>query len=404
MAPVGTLRRVPDDEPGDEGVSGPPPHPLDRPWVHPTEMFARSGVRRAPRSAPPRPLRGRDAVLALGGGLAGALVMVLALAAAGVLGDGSDAPRARPERAADADTAARLAATAGPAVVGVATATAMGPRRASGVALRDGYVLTTTAAVEGGDSIAMVGADGASHAATVIGRDDLSGLALLHVDGAVTEPAPLASEDSVEVGAWVLALGAGDGMPWVSTGVVSSLGGWTRDGTGTVRAGMISTNAPSGETAHGGALVDRSGHVVGILAGGAGGDGPLVATPISVARQVATQLAEQGWAAHGSLGLQVEDEDEPRGARIDAIEPGGPAAPSDLEPGDVIVAVAGKPVRDTAALVYEVRRRLPGASVELRVRREEETLRITVVLGTIETEAPTSPSPTASGVQPVSAG
>jgi len=323
--------------------------------------------------------------------------MVLMLGAAGILGDGESTHLVR-DRTAETETAARLAATASPTVGGVVAATAMGPRRSSGVGLRDGLVLTTTAAVDGSSTISVSGDDGASHAATVVGRDELAGLALLQVEGSPLEPARLASGNPVDVGAWVLALGASEGTPWVSTGVVSSLGGWVEDGTGTKRAGMIVTNASAAGGAHGGALVDRSGHVVGILAGRAGGDGALVAIPVSVARGVSTQLAQQGWAVHGALGAHVQDEDAPRGARVTAVESDSGAAAAGIEPGDVVVAVAGSPVRDTADLIVVIRRRLPGETVEVRVRRGGTARRIAVVLGTATSTGADEPAQVAGAV------
>ena len=109
------------EEAGDEDANGPPPHPLDRPWVHPSELFA--GDHRRPRRAPGPGARSgaRDVVLAVGAGVIGALAMVVVLALAGLLGDSSTAGRPSPDatdQPDEPDGAARLAAVANPASSG----------------------------------------------------------------------------------------------------------------------------------------------------------------------------------------------------------------------------------------------------------------------------------------------
>jgi putative serine protease PepD len=167
----------------------------------------------------------------------------------------------------------------------------------------------------------------------------------------------------------------------VATGVIASLGGWAEDGSGTTNAGMITLDAVLPPEANGGALLDRNGHVVGILAGSTKDSMAALATPIATVRNVAAQLAATGKADHGSLGVRIADNDDPRGAKVLEVTAGSAAHDAGMQDGDVVVKLADEPIHSAAELVVAVRMRKPG-----------ERLGVTVTLDAVET-APT-PSPT----------
>jgi serine protease Do len=224
----------------------------------------------------------------------------------------------------------------------------------------------------------------------VLGRDDATGLVLLRAASDAVRPARLAGDRSVRVGEWVVAVGRGDtSAPWAATGVVASLGGWGQDGGGTKRAGLIATSMAIPRAAEGGALMDRDGHVVGILAGAPAGG--TLAVPIDLARDVATELGRTGVAAHGRLGVRAVDSDTPRGAAITEVLAGSAAAGAGVQVGDVVVRVADVPVGDTAALVSEISRRKPDDKVDVHVRRAGKALTVRVRLD----RAPVVPDGTA---------
>jgi S1-C subfamily serine protease len=337
-------------------------------------------------------------LIALGAGAIGALAMVLILAAAGVLGDEAQSGRAvqTASEPDDADAAARVAAAAGQSVVGIIAATPMGPRRASGVYVRNGEVITSVHAVEGADGLTVVEADGSRRAGSVVGVDDSTGLALVRVASGAA-PAKLAASDDLKVGQWILALGGTDGSgSWVASGVVASMGGWADDGSGAMRPGMILVDARTPLEARGGALLDRRGHVVGVLAGTTGDDANGLATPIATVRDVAAQLSEKGRAAHGALGVHAVDEDQPRGARVASVAAGSAAAEAGVAAGDVIVEVDGAPIRSVADLVVAVRLRQPADRVPVVLVRQAKQRRMTVVLGTASAQQGQAPATTVS--------
>ncbi len=390
------------EEAGDEDANGPPPHPLDRPWVHPSELFASS----QPSSRPVRrrrAIRARDVFLALGAGVIGALAMVVVLAVAGLLGEStkpitvaraSDQPN-------EPDGAARLVAIANPSVVGILVATPSGIRRVSGVCVRNGQVITSASAVAGATGITVVAAGGARHRATLIGEDPSTRLALVGIDGD-THPAKLAANSDLQVGQWILALGGTDGSgPRVATGVVAAMGGWADDGSGSPSAGMITVDAVLPPEAQGGALIDRNGHVVGILAGATKDELRGLATPIATVRNVAAQLATTGKATHGALGIRAADADHPRGARVVSVVPGSAADGAGILVNDVIVSFDGTEIESAADLVVAVQLRRPGNRIQLSLARDGKPKRMTATLGSVGSVGSV---PSAEPATPVSTG
>jgi S1-C subfamily serine protease len=380
------------EEAGDEDASGPPPHPLDRPWVHPSELLA--ARRPSPRGRGSR--RTREWALALGAGVIGALAMVLVLAAVGLLNESPDRARLVSTEPTDPEAAARLAAVAGQSVVGIIVATDAGLRRASGVCVRDGQVVTSAHAVDGARQVTVVDADGSRRSGTVVGTDESTQLALVRVDGGAS-PAKLAANGNLKVGQWILAVGGSDGSgPWVATGVVASMGGWANN-AGQMTPGLITVDAATPVEALGGALLDRQGHVVGVLAGTNAEQTGGLATPIATVRDVAAQLAEKGKATHGALGVRAIDEERPRGARVASVIDGSAAAKAGLAPDDVVVDVDGAPIRNVADLIVAVRLRQPDDRVQVTVMRHRKPQTMTVVLGaagepaTTGTTAPPGP-------------
>jgi putative serine protease PepD len=170
----------------------------------------------------------------------------------------------------------------------------------------------------------------------------------------------------------------------VATGVIASIGGWSDTGSGTMSPGMITLDAMTPPEARGGALLDRQGHVVGVLAGTTDGHPGGLATPIATVRDVAAQLAEKGRASHGALGVRAVDEDRPRGARVASVLDGGAAAKAGMAADDIVVEVDGVPIRNAEDLVVAVRLRRPDDRVQVTVVRHNKPQKMAVVLGTAD--------------------
>lgn len=403
--PLGRVDRVPPLPPGDpddghgedhndEDDLGyvPPLPPEDRLWRHPSEV-ASGRAAGAPASTPPRVDR-RTASLMLLAGMAGA---TLAVGAVGVLGGLDDrvverqfAVRSSAPTPAEDDVEA-VAARTGPSVAALLVHRGEQRTEASAVALRrDGYLVTDATAVDGADEIDVVLHGGATGVARIVGVDDLTGIAVLHVE-ADLDGAVLADDgDELRVGARAVAVGASSDGGWdltVSTGFVSAVGRRLVSDDVT-RHGMILLDAPLAPGTAGGALVDHAGVVVGIVSGASDGTTLGVATPIDLARRVADQIIDHGRARHVWLGLHGTDLDVDAamerglagGALVEKADEGGPAATAGIVSGDVVVSCDGEPTPTMSALIATLRRHLPGDVVELGVHRDGTTRSVRVTL------------------------
>ncbi len=361
---------MPGDTGDDEG-SGPPPHPQDRPWIHPSELFASARVAPPPRPAP-RSWR-RDAVLTVAAGAIGAVAAVAVLA---IVGAFDRDPRVVTMRARTTDStdAARVATLVSPGVASVVIDAADGTEhRGSGIAVGAHQILTTVTVVDGaGGSPAQIEVsltNGRWDAARELGRDTVTGLVLLEVPTLSVEPTQIATTVAVQPGEWVMAVGRNAAnSPWVTTGVVTATGGFATDASGVTRAGMITTSAELAADARGGALVDQHGRIVGVLVGPNPLDATGTAIPGETAHDVTVQLANKGHASHGALGLMAIDTRQ-AGATITDVTPGASADTAGLRVGDRILAVDAAATPDTARLVYELHRRPSGERVRITVTR-----------------------------------
>jgi S1-C subfamily serine protease len=388
---------VPPLEPGDPGdghgedhIDGddvgyvPPLPPEDRLWRHPSEVSA--GRTAAPVAPVARRADRRTAWLMLLAGMAGA---TLAVGAVGALGgfDERIVERQVAVRSSvpgeEADHLESVASQTGPSVAALLVHRGDERDHASAVALRsDGYLVTDAHAIDGADEIDVVLHGGPAGTARIVGVDDATGIAVLHLDTDL-EGAVLADDaDVLRVGARTMAVGASPDGGWdlmVSTGIVSAVGRRLESAVAT-RHGMILLDTPIAPGTAGGALVDRAGVVVGILSGTEAVSRDMsfgVATPIGLARHVADQIIEHGRVTHVWLGLSGTDLEVDQalakgldgGALVEEVTPDGPAARAGIEPGDVVASIDGEPTHTMSALIAALRMHIPGDVVELGVHR-----------------------------------
>jgi S1-C subfamily serine protease len=367
---------VPDDDPfADDEPAGPPLPPEDRLWRHPSELsWAR--LEEPPRS-PAAPAAPRLWTVALGAGVTGAVLAVSVVALTGGL------DRRVTERIVEAvPTSAALPALAdrrpeppvldaAASVVGLAVTGAGGDRAGSGVVYRDdGTVLTSAHVLEGADRVTVVLDDGTALAATVVGTDRLTDVAVVAVDDPEVDwqPAVLGSVARLSIDDPVVAVGASS----ATAGAVRGIGQRARK-AGLVLHGLVVTDAPVTDGDAGGALCDMDGVVVGLTTVV---DGVAFAVPADVARAIADDLLAGG-VRHAWLGIQGGDAPG-GGVRVAGIE--GPAAAAGLLPGDVIVGFAGEAVGSMSDLVLALRGRAPGDVVPVEVDRAGERLSLDVTL------------------------
>jgi len=236
---------------------------------------------------------------------------------------------------------------------------------ASGFVIRsDGYILTNEHVVEEASELAVTlgDDDGRSYPATVIGRDDLSDLALIKIDaGKPLQALPLGNSDTIAVGDWVSAIGNPFGLSnSLSVGVISFIG--RRDISPSGRPGyydFIQTDAAINPGNSGGPLVDRNGRVVGISAAvNASGQGIGFAIPINMAKDVLPALYDTGTLRRSFLGISIQDLTPElsesfgtqKGVVVTEVSPDSPAAKAGLSVGDVITNFDAIPVEHSYRL------------------------------------------------------
>ncbi len=301
---------------------------------------------------------------------------------------------------------AAVAQAASPAVVAIQVAGQGGQSEGSGVVINtQGYIVTNNHVVSGtgNQSQLRVTLDNTSYAATVVGTDPTTDLAVIQL---VDPPSDLvimgfADSDELVVGEAVMAIGNPLGLEdSVTTGIVSALnrpvttqavtdqpaGAASSDDL--VVTAAIQTNAAINPGNSGGALINSTGDLVGITSSiatvsgseASGNIGIGFAIPANQVRYVAEQLIQTGTAQHPQIGVSARDISAlgQRGAEIASVVEGSPAAEAGLQVGDMITAVNGIPVPGTEALVAQVRSGEVGKQMSFTVVRDGQAQEVTL--------------------------
>jgi len=200
------------------------------------------------------------------------------------------------------------------------------------------------------------------------------------------------------VGDWAIAVGNPYGLDnTVTLGIVSSLNRNARKlGIMDKRLDLIQTDAAINPGNSGGPLLNASGEVVGIntLVRTGPGAGLGFAIPINRARQISAQLISTGRATHPMIGVGLDavrnqaGDEVMAGARVVAVQPGGPAAAAGLRPGDVITAVEGNRIAGPGDVINAVDRAGVGRSLRFSLQRGGESLQLTVVPADLASQSP----------------
>jgi S1-C subfamily serine protease len=255
----------------------------------------------------------------------------------------------------------------------------------------DGFLLTNSHVAHGAAAIEVTHPDGRQFAATLVGDDPDSDLAVLRVTATDLPYAMLGDSQAMKVGQLVIAMGNPVGFQFtVTTGVISALGRSLRSTTGRLIDNVIQTDASLNPGNSGGPLVNARGEVVGVnTAMIMGAQGICFAIAGNTAKLVAGQLMRFGRVRRGRLGLAGQNQPVERslaryykltaenGVRVIAVEPTGPAHDTDILTGDVIIAFDGQPVAsidDLQRLVTFEKVGLPTMVTVLRGNRRLDVL------------------------------
>jgi len=272
-----------------------------------------------------------------------------------------------------------------------------GPARGTGTGVvisGDGYIVTANHVVEGADEIEIVLHDGRTAAASIVGLDPGTDIAVLRTEASGLDPAEFGDSDALEAGEWVVAIGAPFGLQQTVTAGIVSATGRSDVGLATFES-YLQTDAAINPGNSGGPLANLDGDIVGINSAissrGGGNDGIGFAVPASVVRRVADAIIATGRVARGYLGIGVQPADGallaelgvPDGAGgvlVQRVELDSPASHAGIQRGDVITSIAGRQIRTPGELVATIGENTPGSVVDLRTLRRGDERRLRATL------------------------
>lgn len=262
----------------------------------------------------------------------------------------------------------------------------------SGVVINGNGDILTNAHIVNGYSDIMVKVGDREYSAALLGIDEESDLAVIHIEGA-TDLKSLAFADSSKVGIGDVAstIGAPYGYDkTLSNGIISAI---DRNGTYETTDGMpmyislFQTDANVNAQNAGGALVDSAGNLIGInvqTKGIAGGQGLSTAIPSNYAKKVADQIIANGEAYHGRIGVELRTDDTGAVA-IYSVSKGSSASTAGMKAGDVIVSVGNSKIKSPSDFMMAIEEQPIGEYTSIKVKRDgiEQTLKVKVEAGKV---------------------
>jgi S1-C subfamily serine protease len=244
--------------------------------------------------------------------------------------------------------------------------------------------------VRGAETITVTLADGRELSAKLVGADSNNDVAVLQLEDAKDIPwVPPGSSSGLFVGEPVIAIGNPFGFSnTVTTGVLSAVDRSLRSQEKTYH-GFLQTDASINPGNSGGPLLNAEGELIGInTAIYQGAEGIGFAIPIDVAKRIVHELVTKGSVAPVWLGLDLQDLEPAmlellklpagqRGAIVNRVRAGGPAAKAGVQRGDVLMRVDAHGIRAAREFYEVLEASTAGQAHELRILRagRELTLR-----------------------------
>lgn len=246
-----------------------------------------------------------------------------------------------------------------------------------------GYILTNHHVIRSADEILVALKDGRSAEAKIVGTDPDTDLAVLHIKLDNLPAITLSKTGSVEVGDVALAIGNPFGVGQTVTSGIISATGRNMLGINTFE-NFIQTDAAINPGNSGGALINSHGELIGIntaiysKSGGSQGIG--FAIPLSIAKNVLTQIIEFGHVQRGWIGVAVQEMtpeiaesyglEKVYGIIITGTFKDGPADEAGIKPGDIITHINTKTIFNVRQLLNNVSEVKPGKEVKIQGIRQ----------------------------------
>ncbi|MEH2403231.1 MAG: HhoA/HhoB/HtrA family serine endopeptidase [Nostoc sp.] len=271
----------------------------------------------------------------------------------------------------------------------------------------DGRILTNAHVVDGADTVTVTLKDGRSFKGKVLGKDELTDVAVVKIQADNLPLVALGNSDKLQAGEWAIAIGNPLGLDnTVTTGIISATGRSSNlIGAPDKRVEYIQTDAAINPGNSGGPLLNYRGEVIAMntaIIQGAQGLG--FAIPINTAQHVSSQLIATGKVEHPYLGIQMVgltpqlkqninsdpnsglSVNEDKGVLVIKVMPNSPAAKAGIRAGDVIQKLGGQLVTDASSVQKAVENSQVGGDLRMELRRNGQNLNVAVQPGAFPTQ------------------
>lgn len=254
----------------------------------------------------------------------------------------------------------------------------------------DGLIVTAHHVVTRDDNLTVGLPDGSTAAASLVGRDPSTDLAVVRVEASGLAAAAWAEPGSLKVGQLVLALGRPGRTVQATLGVISALSSEWRTPMGGHMDRYVQTDVVMYPGFSGGPLIGAAGSVLGLNTSALLREANIVIPALTVQR-VIESLVAHGRVRRGYLGVGTQPVrlpevlaqqiDQETGLLIVSVEPGSPADRGGLMLGDTIITMDGQPVRQMDDLLARLGSEHVGQQTPVRVVRGGQVQELAVVIG-----------------------
>ena len=263
----------------------------------------------------------------------------------------------------------------------------------SGVIWRSGVIATAEHALRRDEEIHATLPDGRVVAATLVGRDPSTDLAVLKCSEATSAPASFGDPAALKPGHFALVVGRTRASgPVAALGIVSLVTSQRQTWSGAALAPYIRLDVGLQPIAVGGAVVDAQGRIVGLATPRFARFGA-IAIPTSTVDRVIDTLLKKGRIPRGYLGVGLQPVRLPEGLRqklspnqksaaiVLEVEPEGPAQKAGIVIGDILVALAGQPVAHLEDIHSQLYSEAIGKTIPLKFVRGGAIQEASIVVG-----------------------
>lgn len=257
----------------------------------------------------------------------------------------------------------------------------------------DGYAVTNNHVLQNADTAEILTQDEQTYTAKVVGKDPISDLAVIKVEGRNDFSYVTIADELPRVGDWVLAVGNPFGLGGTVTARIVSARHRNIDPA--YSDDLIQIDAPINKGDSGGPSFDSNGNVIGVntmIASPTGGSvGVAFAVSADTIKTVISQLKAKGSVTRGWIGIQIQPitpdlakglglNSHP-GAIIADVQKNSPGAKAGLARGDIVTSINGEPIKDAYELTKWIQNTAPGTSIQLGSQRKGSERLVTITLG-----------------------